>query len=156
MTQNDVIELLSSISIGTIIAWIVATAIGVCFIKLYKLFEKTHIVKEENNDLKQMVKDHDEAMKEIRQELSDIKETLAEQDKTTLKSMRHDIIKTAESAIVRGTISIREYRSLYELYEDYHDERHGNGYVTSLMKKLDCNVRIIGKLDEHGEDINDD
>lgn len=158
MNKNEVIELLSSISIGTIIAWVVVIAmivglIGAGFVKLYKVFDKTRKIKEKDDEIKKMVKDHDEKLSEISTQLSDIQGILKKQDESNLKSMRHSIVRACEEAIVRGTITIREYRSLYELYDEYHDERHGNGYVTSLMKKLNANVQIIGKLDEHGEDI---
>lgn len=49
-------------------------------------------------------------------------------------------------------MTIREYKSLYELFDEYSN-RGGNKYVTSLMRKLEAKVSIVGELDEHGDDI---
>ena len=66
--------------------------------------------------------------------------------------MRHDIVQAGENAIANESITIRQFRALEELYEVYHDERHGNGYVSTLMKKV-RDLPIIGKLDDNDEDI---
>ena len=160
METNDVIKLLSSIPIGTIISWfcvIVAIIGGLSagIIKLYKWFMKFQKTKEENDAFKQLVKKHDEQLTQISESLNNITSILEEEKKSDLKKLRHSIIRAGEEAIEMGKITIRQLRSLSELYEDYKDKYHANGYVKSLMAKVD-KLPVIGKLDENDEDIEDD
>ena len=67
--------------------------------------------------------------------------------------MRHSIVRAGEEAISNNCITIRQLKALEEMYEEYTN-KHGNGYVKTLMVKV-RNVRIIGKLDENDEDINE-
>ena len=158
METNDVIQTLSSIPIGTIIAWVtvivgIITAIVTGTIKLYKAFEKTHEMKEENLEFRKMVKDHDEQLKLINDKLSCIQDNLTKRDKADLKSMRYSIVRAGEEYVSMGKITIRQLRALEELFEDYHD-KHGNGYVTTLMRKVRA-LPVIGRLDEDDNDIED-
>lgn len=158
MEANDVIQTLSSIPIGTIIAWVtvivgIITAIVTGTIKLYKAFEKTHEMKEENLEFRKMVKDHDEQLKLINDKLSCIQDNLTKRDKADLKSMRYSIVRAGEEYVSMGKITIRQLRALEELFEDYHD-KHGNGYVTTLMRKVRA-LPVIGRLDEDDNDIED-
>ena len=158
METKDVIQTLSSIPIGTIIAWVtviagIITAIVTSTIKLYKAFEKTHEMKEENLEFRKMVKDHDEQLKLINDKLSCIQDNLTKRDKADLKSMRYSIVRAGEEYVSMGKITIRQLRALEELFEDYHD-KHGNGYVTTLMRKVRA-LPVIGRLDEDDNDIED-
>lgn len=158
METTDVIQTLSSIPIGTIIAWVtvivgIITAIVTGTIKLYKAFEKTHEMKEENLEFRKMVKDHDEQLKIINDKLSCIQDNLTKRDKADLKSMRYSIVRAGEEYVSMGKITIRQLRALEELFEDYHD-KHGNGYVTTLMRKVRA-LPVIGRLDEDDNDIED-
>lgn len=158
METTDVIQTLSSIPIGTIIAWItvivgIITAIVTGTIKLYKAFEKTHEMKEENLEFRKMVKDHDAQLKLINDKLSCIQDNLTKRDKADLKSMRYSIVRAGEEYVSMGKITIRQLRALEELFEDYHD-KHGNGYVTTLMRKVRA-LPVIGRLDEDDNDIED-
>ncbi len=158
METTDVIQTLSSIPIGTIIAWVtvivgIITAIVTGTIKLYKAFEKTHEIKEENLEFRKMVKDHDEQLKLINDKLSCIQDNLTKRDKADLKSMRYSIVRAGEEYVSMGKITIRQLRALEELFEDYHD-KHGNGYVTTLMRKVRA-LPVIGRLDEDDNDIED-
>lgn len=158
METTDVIQTLSSIPIGTIIAWVtvvvgIITAIVTGTIKLYKAFEKTHEMKEENLEFRKMVKDHDEQLKLINDKLSCIQDNLIKRDKADLKSMRYSIVRAGEEYVSMGKITIRQLRALEELFEDYHD-KHGNGYVTTLMRKVRA-LPVIGRLDEDDNDIED-
>lgn len=158
METKDVIQTLSSIPIGTIIAWVtvivgIITAIVTGTIKLYKAFEKTHEMKEENLEFRKMVKDHDEQLKLINDKLSCIQDNLTKRDKADLKSMRYSIVRAGEEYVSMGKITIRQLRALEELFEDYHD-KHGNGYVTTLMRKVRA-LPVIGRLDEDDNDIED-
>ena len=158
METTDVIQTLSSIPIGTIIAWVtvivgIITAIVTGTIKLYKAFEKTHEMKEENLEFRKMVKDHDVQLKLINDKLSCIQDNLTKRDKADLKSMRYSIVRAGEEYVSMGKITIRQLRALEELFEDYHD-KHGNGYVTTLMRKVRA-LPVIGRLDEDDNDIED-
>lgn len=158
MGTSDVIKTLSSIPIGTIIAWIsvivsIVAAIVVGTIKMYKAFEKTHEIKGENLEFRRMVKDHDEQLHLINDKLSCIQENLNKRDRAELKNMRYSIVRAGEEYISIGKITIRQLKVLEELFEDYHD-KHGNGYVTTLMRKIRA-LPVIGRLDEDDNDIED-
>lgn len=158
METRDVIQMLSSIPIGTIIVWVtvifsIVTTIVMSAIQLYKAFEKAHDMKEEKFEILNMVKEHDKQLKSINDKLSCIQENLNERDKADLKSMRYSIVRAGEEYVSMGKITIRQLRSLEELFEDYHD-KHGNGYVTTLMRRVRV-LPVIGKLDENDNDIED-
>lgn len=156
MGTAEVIKTLSSIPIGTLIAWItvivgIIATIVMWTIKLYKAIEKTHEINEENLGFRKMVKDHDAQLKLINEKLSCIQENLSKRDKADLKSMRYSIVRAGEEYISMGKITIRQLKVLEELFEDYHD-KHGNGYVTTLMRKVRA-LPVIGRLDENDNDI---
>lgn len=156
METQNVIEVLSSIPIGTIIAWTVVivgiiTAIVTGTIKLYKIFEKTHEIKEENIEFRKMVKDHDEQLEKINEKLTRIEINLDNREKADLKRMRYSIVRAGEEYVSSGEITIRQLKALEEMFEEYHD-KHGNGYVTTLMRKVRA-LPVIGKLDENDDDI---
>lgn len=156
METSDVIRTLSSIPIGTIIAWGtvivgIITAIITVTIKLYKIFDKTHKMKEENLEFRQMVKKHEEQLRLINEKLSSIQENLSKRDEIDLKNMRYQIVRAGEEYVSVGQVTIRQLRSLEELFEEYHN-RHGNSYVTTLMRKV-RSLPVIGKLDENDNDI---
>ena len=156
METSDVIRTISSIPIGTIIAWFavisgIIAGIVTITIKLYKVFNKAHDLKEENLEFRHMVKKHDEQLNEMNQKLSCIQDNLSKRDEVDLKNMRYQIVRAGEEYVSVGRITIRQLRSLEELFEDYHD-KHGNGYVTTLMRKV-RSLPVIGKLDENDNDI---
>ena len=157
MNKGDVIEYLSSIPVGTIIAWVlvVSMIVGAIILglkKLYKIFEASHKYKDESDAMKKMVQNHEAQLGQISNQLTCIQNSLDRQDKVELKRMRHDIVQAGENALANDSITIRQFRALEELYESYHDERHGNGYVSTLMKKV-RDLPVIGKLDDNDEDI---
>lgn len=156
MDKSGVIKYLSSIPIGTVIAWatviiLIVGAIGCGLVKLYKLFETSRRVKDENDTFKEMVQEHDKQLASISSQLNKIQATLDKQDELSLKNLRHSIIRAGEEAIANESISIRKLRALEELYDEYKDY-HGNGYVSTLLKKVRA-LPIVGKLDENDEDV---
>ena len=158
METSDVIRTISSIPIGTIIAWSgvfcgIITGIVTLTIKLYKVFNKAHDLKEENLEFRHMVKKHDEQLSEMNQKLSCIQDNLSKRDEIDLKNMRYQIVRAGEEYVSVGHVTIRQLRSLEELFEEYHD-KHGNGYVTTLMRKV-RSLPVIGKLDENDNDIDE-
>lgn len=156
MDTKSVVQILYSIPVGTIIAWIaviggIITSIVFGTIKLYKAFERTHDLKEENMEFKEMVKNHEEQLNLINEKLTLIQENLAKRDESDVKSMRYSIVCAGEEYVSKGSITIRQLRALEEMFEEYH-ERHGNGYVTTLMRKVRV-LPVIGKLDENDNDL---
>ncbi len=157
MDTNSVWELLSSIPIGTVAAWIMVIAgiigaTGAVVIKLYKAFEKYHKVMDENNAVREMVQRHDDCLEKILDKLNDIQEDIKKREKSDFKKLRHSIVRAGEEAVTKKAIKIRELKSLEELYTDYHDNKHGNSYVSTLMAKVRL-LPVEGKLDEDGNDI---
>lgn len=81
-----------------------------------------------------------------------ILEKLEKQESLDFKNLRHEIVKAGESYINKGYVTIRQLRSLEELYDEYTETYDGNSYVETLMVKVRA-LEVIGKLNEHGEDI---
>lgn len=96
--------------------------------------------------------DYDNRIISQDKKLDIILEKLEKQENLNFKDLRHSIVKAGESYINRGSVKIRELRSLEELYEEYADIYDGNSYVETLMIKV-RELKVIGKLNEHGEDI---
>ena len=155
METQSVVELLASIPIGTIVSWVIVvsgiiTSIVMGTIKMYKMFEKTHELKEENIEFRNMVVSHDEQLKVISEKLSTIQSCLDLREKAELKKMRYSIVRAGEEYVSLQKITIRQLKSLEEMFEEYHD-KHGNGYVTTLMRK----VRALPVIDAD-DDIDND
>lgn len=77
---------------------------------------------------------------------------LDKRESLDFKKLRNQIVQLGEDAIERKSISIRKLKSLEELYSEYTDKYDGNSYVATLMKKV-RDIPVIGRLNEHGEDI---
>lgn len=153
MDTQSVWKLLSGISVGQIVAWIAVLATIITFlctgtIKLYKIFTKYKETKDRDETQQALIEGHDETLREIQSALESIQESLEEQKEVNLKQVRYTIVRTCEEALDRGEISINKLRSLEEMYEEYIDIFHGNGYVKTLMTRVRKGVNIIGKIDE--------
>lgn len=152
MDNSSAIEALSSITVGQIIAWvsvIAAIITGICTgtIKLYKIFTKYREAKDKNEKQQTIIESHDKTLREIDDTLQRIILSLDEQKIVNLKQVRHTIVHTCEDAIDRGEISINKLRSLEEMYEEYIDIFHANGYVKTLVEKV-RQLRVVGKIDD--------
>lgn len=152
MDTKSVWDLLSSISIGTAIAWITVVFAIVVFIstgtvKTYQLFEKYKKAKDKNENQETVIQSHDNTLKEIEKTLLEIKDSLNEQKEVNLKQIRHTIVHTCEEALEKGVISVNKLRSLEEMYEEYVEVFHGNGYVKTLVYKV-RKLKVVGKLDD--------
>lgn len=135
------------------VAWIVVLATIITFlctgtIKLYKIFTKYKETKDRDETQQALIEGHDETLREIQSALENIQKSLEEQKEVNLKQVRYTIVHTCEEALDRGEISINKLRSLEEMYEEYIDIFHGNGYVKTLMTRVRKGVNIIGKVDE--------
>lgn len=99
-----------------------------------------------------MVLDHDEKLKAIIDTVKKIKDSMDDQEKSELKKLRYSLVRAGEEYVSKNQITIRQLRSLEEMYSDYRDQYKGNGYVTTLMHKV-RDLTVIGKLDENEKDI---
>lgn len=169
MDAETILSWLSDLSIGTIIA--VVSAVGIVGVGVWKiismiihLYNSYTEVREERDQLEQKVEDHDQeiddlkgqfagAIKGITQQLSEIKSALDEQRETKIKELRHQITVAAETALANTTMTVREWTSLHEMVDEYVNKYHQNWYVKPLIAKVDRDVHVIGRLDEHGNDI---
>lgn len=169
MDTETILNWLSNISVGTIIA--VVTAIGIVGASIWKVVSMIiHLhnsyteIREERDQLRQKVEDHGRELGDIKgqfasaiegitQQLSEIKSALDEQRETKIKELRHQITVAAEMALANGTMTVREWTSLHEMVDEYVIKYHQNWYVKPLIAKVDRDVHVIGRLDEHGNDI---
>ena len=163
---------LSEIPVGVLIAWIVVIGVigGVIFagvVKMFQLFAKIKEKKDEYDKLQIDISRHDERMDNMEKKfneridsmekkLDDVINILIKQNEEKRIEMRHSIVRAGEEAIAEGKISIRKWRALHEMYDLYHTpDEHGvigNGYVSTLMEKVDA-LTIEGKLDDNNRDV---
>lgn len=169
MDSSTLLQRLSEISIGSIIA--VITAISVICVgcrkiisKMIKIYDGYTNVREERDQVKHKVDENSIAidelksqfsgsMSEVKEQLNAITAALDEQRGTKITELRHSITVTAEAALAKGEMTVREYTSLHEMVDKYLHVYNQNWYVESLIKKVDRDVHVIGQLDEHGNDI---
>lgn len=159
METSNVISTLSEIPVGTIIAWVIVLSSIVSLVvsglvKLYGIFKRADKMQDDNAEFRKMVEDHDVKLKDIIQMLDIIKNKLDTRDKAELTDMRYQIVRAGEEYVSNGHLTIRQLRVLEEMFQEYHS-RQGNGYVTTLMKKVRT-LPVIGKLDENDDDIDDE
>lgn len=152
MDTQSVWDLLSSISIGTIVAWVtvicaIIAALCTGAIKLYKVFTKYKEMKDKDIKQTEIIKNHEKTLNEIDKSLRAIDKSLEEQKEVNLKQIRHTIVHSCEDALEKGEISINKLRSLEEMYDEYVDIFHGNGYVKTLVMRV-RKLKIVGKLDD--------
>jgi hypothetical protein len=152
MDTQSIWDLLSSIAIGELVAWIVVicaiiTALCTGTIKLYKVFTKYKEMKDKDQKQTEIIKSHEKTLCEIEKSLKTINKSLDEQKEVNLKQIRHTIVHTCEDALEKGEISINKLRSLEEMYDEYVDIFHGNGYVKTLITRI-RKIKIVGKLDD--------
>lgn len=141
MDTKSIWGILASIPIGTIVAWVIViaaiiSALCTVVIKLYKAFDKTHKLKEENNNFKILVEEHTRQLTGFECTLNDIKKALDEQRDVNLKQIRHEIVNSCEIALKNNCITTSSLCSLEEMYEEYKNIFHGNGYVKTLIEKV--------------------
>lgn len=162
MDDNVVLDAIGAIPFGVVLGWIcgIGAIIGglvLITLKLYKAFEKFKKSKDENEKLHKEIKMHEHKFEEVDQRMAafsttllQIQESLEEQRKRELKKLRYSIVRAGESAISKGSIAIRELKSLEELYDDYANNFHQNGYVKTLMIKV-RDLKVIGTIDDDDE-----
>lgn len=149
MDTQPIWDSLSGITIGQIVAWItvilaIISALCTATIKLYKVFTKYKEMKDKGKKQETIIENHDKTLNEIKDSLQEIKNSLAEQKEVNLKQTRHTIVHTCEDCLEKGEISINKLRSLEEMYSEYVDVFHGNGYVKTLVERTRV-LKIVGK-----------
>lgn len=159
-TKEGALRKMAQIPIGTIFAWMMAIAFVVSIastvaVKIYKIIKKYNDAKEENDLLKKKIIIHDEKIDNLDKKIDKILHALDKQDKEELSRLRHSIVRAGEEYVKQGSITIRQLRSLEELFDEYHNERKANGYVTTLMMKV-RSLTVVGKLDENDCDIDEE
>ena len=152
MDTNSVWSTLADIKIGTLIAWaIVIIAILTVIIKgitkLYEVFAKYSKLKEDNEKQSELLRAHDETLTQINASLQHINECLEEQKGVNLKQIRHTIVDTCYEALKAGEIQIGKLKSLEEMFQEYTDIFHGNGYVKRLVTQVE-ELPKVGSLDD--------
>lgn len=144
--------MLFNLTIGQVVAWVAVIAaiiagIVAATIKLYKAFSKVKALKDADIDKTETLKKHDEMMDKICDRLDCIQKALDEQKDVNLKQVRYQIVHTCDDALDAGFITAGRLKSLEELFEEYTEIFHGNGYVKTMMEKTRC-LDVRGKLDE--------
>jgi len=159
MDTEPIWSMLSRIQVGQIAAWFavistIVTALCTGTIKIYNIFLKYKAAKDKDeiqekriSEQQEVLDKHEKTFEEIRDSLAQIKESLNVQKDVNLKQVRHTIVHTCEDALDKGEISINKLKSLEEMFEEYTDIFHGNGYVKTLVSRV-RKLPIVGKLDE--------
>ena len=152
MNWEKFMETVGQIPLGTVVVW----CIGICSViftiyksitKIYGVFIKYKTMREENEEQKTSIKEHDKLLKNVFDALEEIKGSLEEQKEVNLRQIRYTIVHTCDDAISDGYISAGKLKSLEEMYEEYTDIFHGNGYVRIMVEKVRL-LPVRGKLDE--------
>lgn len=149
MDTQPIWDSLSGITIGQIVACItvilaIISALCTATIKLYKVFTKYRDMKDKEQKQETIIETHDKTLTEIKDSLQDIKNSLNEQKDVNLKQLRHTIVQTCEDCLEKGEISINRLRSLEEMYSEYVDVFHANGYVKILVERVRT-LKIVGR-----------
>lgn len=149
MDTQPIWDSLSGITIGQIVACItvilaIISALCTATIQLYKVFTKYRDMKDKEQKQETIIETHDKTLTEIKDSLQDIKNSLNEQKDVNLKQLRHTIVQTCEDCLEKGEISINRLRSLEEMYSEYVDVFHANGYVKILVERVRT-LKIVGR-----------
>lgn len=93
-----------------------------------------------------------EIQKDIFNQLTSIVAKLDKKDSLDFKKLRHSIVQAGEIYLEKGFVTVRQLRSLEDMFEEYTTNYNGNSYISTLMVKV-RQLKVVGKLNEHGEDI---
>lgn len=152
MDTQSVWDVLSSIPVGTVMAWIgvicaIIAAICTGAVKLYKVFEKYKGYKEEDEAQKELLKKHDEVLDDINQSLTAIKNSMETQKVINKKRLRYEITKLCNRALSEQRVTLSILKSIEEMFEDYVRVYDGNSWVNTLVSKV-RKLPVIEDLDE--------
>ena len=149
---GSVWEMISNIPIGHIISFgavalSIILAVYKAISKLYGLFKKYKAMQEEDEYHKKLIKEHDQILEKMDKSLDEIKHSLEEQRDVNLKQLRFTLVHACDDAIADGFISAGKLKSIEEMFEEYVEVFHANGYVKVLVGKV-RKLPVRGKLDE--------
>lgn len=141
MDTSSVWEMLSNLTVGTVVAWILVIAaiistISVGAIKLYKVFQRFQKVKDEDTRQRDLLAKHEEMLENIQKTMDNVNESMEGQLDVDTKILRHILIRTCEDMLAAGQVSEAKMRSTEEIYAEYTNVLHGNGYVTGLVERV--------------------
>lgn len=152
MNKNEVWSILSNISVGQLVAWVsvfiaIIATLSTGIIKAYKLIVKYEDIKIKNREQKEKIESFDVTLKKIEESLENIQKSLEEQKDVNLKQIRHTIVHTCEEAFDKGEITSSKLNSLEEMFQEYVEVFHGNGYVKTMVNRVRHEVKIVGSSD---------
>lgn len=155
---QSVWDVLSSIPIGTIVAWVIVICAIIGFlcagvIKLYKAFSKYRELKDENEKYKIASRQHEDKLNEMSEKMDKLLDAFELQRQINYKQVRLSIVRTCNEALNDGKISATKHKALIEMYDEYcvvFADMKPNGYVHGLIDMVnDGNrVKIVGKVEE--------
>lgn len=151
MQTQSIVEELVKVPVGTIIAWVVViagilTSVSAITVKLYKVFSKYKEKADEYEGQKEELKKHAETLTSINETLQTIQSEMKEQVEVNKNQIKHSIVLACDKALSEGRISASALESLMELFEEYTDVFHGNGYVKALVDKV-LRLPVTGRLE---------
>lgn len=140
MTKQEVWDLLSHLTVGTVVAWIIVIAAIVTVIvlgckRLYGWFQKYHTYTTEKEKTAKRLQRHDEILDDIVSRLEKLDQCYNQTNRVLIQSIRHDIVVACLAAIEAGQITAIQLHELDDLYEEY-DKYGGNSYASTLMQKV--------------------
>jgi len=138
---KSVWELLSTIPIGTIVAWVIVigaiiTTLVVGASKLYKVFTKYRDFEDEHKNKDNQIQTLIEGMNDIKKDIGEMKDTMREQQEVNFKQLKNTIITNCNDALKKKGITSEQLKFLEENYSDYENIFNGNSYVKGLMIKV--------------------
>ena len=151
MQTETIVNQLVNIPIGTIIAWIaviagILTSVSAITVKLYKAFSKYKEKADEYDGLKNDLKEHSNTLNEMGKILTTIQGEIREQVEVNRNQVKHSIVVACDKALSEGRISAGALESLMDLFSEYTDVFHGNGYVKALVDKV-LRLPVTGRLE---------
>lgn len=141
MGAENVLQLFSNLTVGTVLAWILgigAIITGLCTatIKLYQLFSKYKKLKDEDIRQRDLLAEHEKILNDIKDSIQRIEDANQMQRDVDFKVIRHLIVGSCERALSHSHITESQLKDLEEMYQEYTDVFHGNGYVKGLMDRV--------------------
>lgn len=151
MQTQTIIDGLASVPIGTIVAWVTIVAgilagVSAITVKLYKVFSKYKEKADEYEGLKSDLRAHAETLDKMSKILVKIQGEMQEQVEVNRNQVKHSIVVACDKALSEGRISAGALESLMDLFEEYTDVFHGNGYVKALVDKV-LRLPVTGRLE---------
>ena len=151
MQTQTILDQLARVPIGTIIAWVVViagilTSVSAITVKLYKAFSKYKEKADEYEGLKNDLRDHANTLNEMSNVLIKIQSEMQEQVEVNRNQVKHSIVVACDKALSEGRISAGALESLMDLFSEYTDVFHGNGYVKALVDKV-LRLPVTGRLE---------